>query len=341
MAERAYRRRLGADRHERPSAHRSSAPHERVPLAVLVRADGGTARRGLLHLQRSAGNRAVAASLARRPSQPTVLPPTPTPSPASPSAIAAAAASHAGVHVVGSPAPTEKPATDGIRQIKALPLGGNAIGYTRLPFIRPLRLRTAEPKQIEGGWIAPLEPTSVQADGHSSLYPGPGAHELRAEGEQKVHGYLSEKVSGIVREGEMEHLLDLEWARHLTYDTAAETVNALAAAEPPVADSPDAARALACQQLRAALPAQLRWADGQSPNAKLEAVYGSLEQVTHSRDRGWHNVPDETIRAPHVEADMKERLGIPKEDRLREFNHRGEIGKHPPEVIVPARFAKL
>jgi hypothetical protein len=329
--------RVGHQLPTRPWHDRDRPARERVPLAVLVTADAGSARRGLLHLQRTAGNRAVADSLAQRP------PPQLGSVPAASSlpAIGSAASTQAGLHVVGSPSPTEKPATNGIKEIKSLPLGSNAIGYTRLHYIKPPRLRTAAPRQVEGGWVAPLQPTTLEKDAHFSFYPGPGAHELRIDGERKVHGYLSEAVSSIVRDGEAEHLLDLEWARHLTYDTVVETINALAAGEPPLADSPENARKLACQQLRSALPPQLRWEEGQSPAARWDAVYTELEKVTHARDKGWHNVPDETIRSPDVESELKQRLGVPADDRLREFNHRGEIGKHPPEEIVPARFAKL
>lgn len=241
----------------------------------------------------------------------------------------AAGASHA--------SPASPPA--GVQQIRELPLGAHAAGYTSIPAPAPPELATAQPERRGNGWVARVRPTSVGSDAPVSLYPGDGLHDVAAgpTGQQR-HVDVSPDLSELIRKGEEEHLLDLEWIRHLTYDRAAAAVNAVAGGEPPIVDSPAAAARAAADQVRQALPPQLRWPEGEDPFRRWAHAYGRLVHATVERDEsGWHNVASAAILDPGE----KRKLGVSEQDEVLRYVDRSQIGKHPSAALVRARFSEL
>jgi hypothetical protein len=152
--------------------------------------------------------------------------------------------------------------------------------------------------------------------------------------------HVTGEAAGEIRRGEEEHLLDLEWARHLAYETVADTINGIAAGTPASGGSPDAARDAASRQVCAALPNQLRWQAGRDPVQHWRSVYGQLVAVTRERDEvsHWHDMPS----APVLDPAEKRKLGLPEHDELwRYVPGRTDVGKHPSEPLVRARFGAL
>lgn len=301
-------------------------------------------------LQRSAGNRAVAAALAKA-SRPNARPATS----ASLSTIASTASRRPGLNIlpillpldlealgVALQAPRSTPAEPpgGSKRISSERGGGSrAAGYTSLPAPIAPDLAVGNPERRGNGYVAPVKPTTVGPDPPVSLYPAPGVHDIGpGAGGQERHINVTPETSEIIRRGEEEHLLDIEWARHLSYDRAAAAVNAVAAAEPPLADSPAAARTQAMDQVRQALPAQLRWKDGEDPGRPWVRAYSRLAHVTIERDQNhWHDMTSAFV----LEAAEKRRLGVPEADELTRYVGGPEIGKHPSADLVRARFAEL
>lgn len=312
--------------------------------------DAGSLQRTVSSLQRSAGNRAVAEALAestpRRDSGP---------APASLSAIDSTATSQPGAAAFIFPIPIDFEAIGvSLRAARSSPApppagaerirderggGGRAAGYTSLPAPTPPDLTISQPVRQAAGWVATVQPTSVGPDVPASLYPAPGVHDLGPgpTGQQR-HVHVTPPMSDVIRAGEQEHLLDLEWARHLSYDRAAATVNAVAEAQPPVGETPAAARQLAAREVRSALPSQLRWAEGEDPVRPWVRAYSRLAHVTIERDQNrWHDMTSAFVLDPAE----KRRLGVPVQDELTTYVGGPKIGEHPPAQLVRGRFAEL
>jgi hypothetical protein len=302
------------------AATRRSA-RQALGLGATLDGDSGSRERALVSLSASAGNGAVAAAL---------------------STIQAAAHVHAGLAVVNKVASTEAPTRDGAQRIADARGGGSrAAGYTSLPAPGAPDLVVTGPSQVANGtWSAAVQATSVTPDAPSSLYPGPGVHDIGPgpTGQQR-HKDVTGPMSNLIKRGEEEHLLDLEWARHLSYDTVADAINAVAAAAPATGDSAEAARNAATNAVRGRLPAQLRWADGQDPGLVWRRAYSHLAHVTIERDtpNGWHNMTSGFVLDPAE----KRRLGVPEADELTRYVGGTEIGQHPSEHEVRARFDEL
>ena len=308
-----------AGKSPRGAAARTAA--RRLPATGLALAgDAGSRERSVLSLQASAGNSAVVAAL---------------------SAIRVTSRAHAGLHVVNKVASTEAPARDGAERIIAERGGGShAAGYTSLPAPGAPELVVTTPgQQSPGTWNATVRATSVTPDIPTSLYPGPGVHDLGpGPTDQQRHKDVTAPMSDLIRRGEEEHLLDLEWARHLSYDTVADTINRVAAGAPATGDSAEAARRAATNAVRSALPAQLRWADGQDEGLVWRRAYSRLAHVTIERDdNGWHNLTSGFVLDPAE----KRRLGVPEADELTRYVGGTQIGQHKPEQVVRARFDEL
>lgn len=304
------------------------------PLAPL--------RARVLELQRLAGNRAVGALLAAA-------------KPAAPGEVVDAATSAPGVRVpflpipvdiealgvaLGAGAPTPAPAPGGAQRIRDTRGGGSrAAGYTSLPVPTPPELRVDTPRREGDGWVAPVHPTRSVPDTPVSLYPGPGVHDLGSGPTgQRRHLHVTEEMSELVQRGEQEHLLDLEWARHLSYDRAAAAVNAAAEAPAAPRPTPEAARAAALETVRAGLPGALRWAPGEDPGLRWRRAYSRLAHATIERDQnGWHNLTSAFVLDPGE----KRRLGVPVDDEVTRYIGGTEIGEHPPAELLRARFAEL
>jgi len=307
--------------------------------------DRGSRQRALAGLQRSAGNAAVVEALTARP---------PASAHASSlGAIAGAAAGRPGLAVLpfpldfeaigvsigaGRSAPAGPPT--GARRIRSAQGGGTrAAGYTELPAPRPPELSIAQPQRVEGGWSAAVQPTANDRPVPTSLYPAPGVHEVGTNaGGQQSQVHVTPDMSDVIRQGEDEHLLDLEWARHLSYDRAASAVNAAAEAPAPVAATPEAARRLAERQVCAALPPALRWPLGSDPVRPWIRAYSRMAHVTIERDQaGWHSMTSAFVLDPAE----KRALGVPVGDELTRYVGGPQIGRHPSAPLVRARFAEL
>ncbi len=324
-------------------------------VAAIGRWDAGSRAAALVSLQRSAGNRAVQAALAagQAPSRtaPTVAPAT-RPSVAPPATIDAQAHARPAAAVlpvlfdleaiqVSLAAGRSAPAAPagGLQQIRDQVPGTRAAGYTSLPAPDPPALVVGEPELREDGWVAKVQPTRVGSDRPESLYPAPGVHDIPPgpTGQQR-HLDVTPAMSDLIRVGEGEHLADLEWARHLSYDRAAAAVNALADQGAPAARTAEAARQAASRAVCAALPAQLRWRAGGDPVGPWVRAYSQLAAMTVQRDANhWHDITSAFVLDP---AD-KRRLGVPVEDEVTRYVSGPGIGRHPSAPLVRGRFAEL
>jgi hypothetical protein len=275
-----------------------------------------------MSLQATAGNRAVAASLAD---------------------ISAGAAGTAGaLKVVGSPASTAAPAAGGVLQIAGTATGMRAAGVTTLPAPGAPDVVIGAPlRQNDGRWQATVNSTQVTPDTPTSLFPGQGVHDENptATG-MAVHRDVTPAASDEIRRGEEEHLLDLEWARHLAYDQVADAVNRVAGSGPSTGATGDEARSAAMAQVRSAVPPQARWQDGVDPITHWRRVYGQLVAVTRERDQPnrWHNMSTAIVMEPAE----KRRLGVPVADELlRYMAGTTQVGQHPAGPLVQDRYNSL
>ena len=327
---------------------RPSAGAPRVPLdgvAGVAHWDAASRRNTLNDLQRQIGNRAVARALA--PSAPA------RPVMSSPAQIGARAAARPGLAIpvmldfeaivvslqaAGRSVAAAPP--DGAERIRSAQAGGTrAAGYTELPAPTPPELKIAEPRKVEGGWAARVQPTPNDRPLPTSLYPAPGVHQLGTNaGGQQQHLLVTQQMSEVIRQGEQEHLLDLEWARHLSYDRAAAAINAAAESDGPVAPTPEAARERAEAEVCTALPAPLRWTRGTDPGRPWVRAYSRMAHVTIERDEaGWHAMTSAFVLDPAE----KRAAGVPVGDELTRYVGGPQIGEHPSAPLVRARFAAL
>jgi hypothetical protein len=299
------------------------APGTQAPAHAPLTNGGdlGSFRRAALSLQASAGNRAVAASFA---------------------AIARAASRAGSLSVVGSPTSTAAPPAHGVLDIANSASGLRAAGVTSLPAPGAPDVVIGAPLQQAGGrWQATINPTSVTPDAATSLYPGAGLHdeEPTATGLQ-VHRHVTPAAADEIKRGEEEHLLDLEWARHLAYDQVADAVNRAAAAGPASGATSDEARQAAMFQVRSAVPEKARWPAGTDPITHWRRVYGQLVAVTRERDQPnrWHNISTEIVMEPAV----KRQLHVPVSHELRRYiAGTTQVGQHQSDPLVNARYQSL
>jgi hypothetical protein len=289
------------------------------PAQLTMATDSGSRERAALTLQATAGNRAVAASVAD---------------------IARVHAAQPSLAVVGSPASTVAPAPGGVTQI-----GGQAVhaaGVTSLPAPGAPDVVIGAPlQQSDGQWQATVQSTSVTPDTPTSLFPGAGLHdEAPTATGMVVHRHVTAAASDEIRRGEEEHLLDLEWARDLAYDRVADAVNRVAGSGPATGATAEAARRAALQQIRSAVPGQARWPDGVDPIMHWRRIYGQLVAITRERDspNRWHNINTEIV----MDEAAKRRLGVPVADELlRYIAGTTQVGQHPSGPLVQARYNSL
>lgn len=244
--------------------------------------------------------------------------------------------------IVGSPASTIAPATRGVMQIAAQATGMRAAGVTMLPAPGAPDVVIGAPlQQSDGQWQAAVQSTSVTPDTPTSLFPGPGVHDEEPTSTgMAVHRHVTTAAADEIRRGEEEHLLDLEWARHLAYDRVADAVNRVAGSAPATGATAAEARSAALQQVRSAVPGQARWPDGVEPITHWRRIYGRLVAITQERDRPnrWHNMNTEIVMDPAA----KRRLGVPVADELlRYIAGTTQVGQHPSEPLVQARYDSL
>jgi len=275
----------------------------------------------VMSLQRAAGNRAVASSLA---------------------AIADAGGREDALRVVGSPASTEAPAAGGVMQIAQTSTGFRAAGVTSLPAPGAPDVVIGAPlQQSNGTWQATVNPTQVTPDQATSLYPGAGVHDENPTSTgMAVHRHVTPAASSEIKRGEEEHLMDLEWARDLAYDRIADAVNRVAAGGPITGPSSADARSNAMNAVRTAVPPPSRWADGVDPITHWRRTYGQLVAVTRERDSNrWHNISTEIV----MDAAVKRRLGLPVADELlRYIAGTTQVGQHgAPGQLVQDRYNGL
>jgi hypothetical protein len=297
-------------------AARSGQP----PAPFELTEDGDTAARttSALFLQSSAGNRAVASTLAQ---------------------IRGASRQDHALRVVGSPTSTAAAPRGGVVQISNAAAGMHAAGYTSLPAPgAPDVVLGAPLQQSDGSWQATINPTTVTPDPATSLYPGEGLHddEPTPDGTPRVRD-VTKAASAEIKAGEEEHLMDLEWARHYAYDQVADAVNRAAASGPLTGKTPDDAKAVAMYRVRSEVPDKARWPDAKQPIAHWRRLYGQLVAVTIERDKvnKWHDMSGGPIFDP---AERK-KLGVPKGSELwRYVAGSTQVGKHPSEPEVTARY---
>ena len=139
----------------RPVRHdQFSAP---APFELTEEVDTAARTKSALFLQSSAGNRAVASTLAQ---------------------VRGASRQQDALRVVGSPTSTAAPPRGGVVQISNAAAGMHAAGYTSLPAPGAPDVVLGTPlQQSDGGWQATINPTTVTPDPATSLYPGEGLHD--------------------------------------------------------------------------------------------------------------------------------------------------------------------
>ncbi len=144
-------------RSQRPPAGAARSVQPPAPFELTEEVDTAARTKSALFLQSSAGNRAVASTLAQ---------------------VRGASRQQDALRVVGSPTSTAAPPRGGVVQISNAAAGMHAAGYTSLPApgAPDVVLRTPL-QQSDGGWQATINPTTVTPDPATSLYPGEGLHD--------------------------------------------------------------------------------------------------------------------------------------------------------------------
>jgi hypothetical protein len=288
------------------------------PLEFVQPRDMANLARVALSLQRTAGNRAVVASLAQ---------------------LRARGNEAGALHVVNSVSSNIAPARGGVKQIATSATGLHAAGVTSLPAPGAPDVVIGAPlKQTDGKWQATINSTSVTPDAATSLFPGPGVHdeEPTATGLARER-HVTQAASNEIKAGEEEHLSDLEWARHLAYDQVSDAVNRAASSGPLTGSTADDAKAVAMYRVRSEVPDKARWPDGTPPITHWRRLYGRLVAVTQERDspNKWHSMSSEFV----LDAAEKKKLGVPKEHELVRYRAgTTEVGKHPSDAVVNARY---
>jgi hypothetical protein len=314
------RRRTTAKSPAPAAATRSPVLTSAEPAELELPADAGSRQRTVLSLQRAAGNRAVAASLAD---------------------ITRQGGAPGALRVVNPVASTMAPPPDGVERIHAIPDALTAAGVTTLPAPGAPDVVVSAPTQAgAGGWQAAVQSTQSTPDTPTSLYPGTGVHDMTAGPVgQARHRDVTGPASDEIRRGEEEHLLDLEWARDLAYDRTADAINRVAASAPATGATAEQARAAAVDAVRSALPGQLRWQPGVDPGLHFRRVYGALVGATRSRDsQGWHNMTSGIVADPAE----NRRLHLPPGDELwRYVAGSTQVGSHPTPALLQATYNGL
>jgi hypothetical protein len=170
--------------------------------------------------------------------------------------------------------------------------------------------------------FAEVQQTTSNDVAHDSYYPAAGDH-IRPGMTQRLgsHTYtyywrVSLQVSQLIRQGEEEHLADLERAYELTYKLIADTINSLVGVRFGPANTPAEADRLAEEELARKLPPQL----GTEPRNWV-AVLDRLLHQTEERDRkGWHTIgtgPPQTEKNKIVHPVImgpSTRIGVPSSE---------------------------
>jgi hypothetical protein len=320
--------------------------HERARAAGRRRSRTGRVERELrvgpapavAELQRQAGNAAVGRLLRDLRSAPPG--PGAQPSSVSPAMLANLATRHT-LRVLGRPVPLAAPPPDGAATIRSQAARPRAAGVTTLLAVQPPDLVLGDTQRLpDGRFRAAVQTTASGSTPASSWYPATGVHAIGENaGGQAVHLHVTREAAGEIREGEREHLMDMEWARHLSVDRAAEVVNELATQDAPTAATAPEARAATLDWVRSHLPGPLRWPSGSTAFRHWIRVYGQLKAVTDERDSsGSHDMASQFVLDPAA----KRRLGVPVEDELRRYVAGStRVGTLGSEEAVRARYDAL
>lgn len=137
---------------------------------------------------------------------------------------------------------------------------------------------------------------TVQADNtsdvtHECFYPAAGDHlypiiPRAAAPQNRVYYRISSAFSLLIRQGEQEHLNDLERAYNLTYGLIKGVINGMSGQQFGPASTPAEADQLAARQFGQRVPSALGTQPGNWP-----VVLNRLLAMTSHRDRqGWHSV---------------------------------------------------
>lgn len=174
--------------------------------------------------------------------------------------------------------------------------GGLTLRKNAAAFTTPVFTTTNRHQRTNGRnqHFATVQPTQTADVIHDSFYPGPGDHEFPAVapalagGASRYQSFyrISPALSNLIRQGEQEHLDDLQRAYELTYSLIARVINQISQREFGPANTPNEADQLAEQTLARLLPAAL----GSHP-INWPRMLDRLLDMTETRDRqGWHSL---------------------------------------------------
>ncbi|HKD96346.1 MAG TPA: hypothetical protein VKB69_01975 [Micromonosporaceae bacterium] len=291
-------------------AERAEGPAQAVPTAstpttstpaVARTAVAGSAAR-VLAVQRLAGNVAATALVTGRgPRPPGRTAGASAPRAATPTDLARAEHdAPAGTHAAHLGTPAAQAPPSGFQVIAGRRTQASLSGTAGLTLIQhsgaftpPQWLPDARPRKAGNGtlWTPTVAPTQATDVTHDSLFLAAGDHDMfpAATNTEEVGGQTYRHVlrvtpaqSGLIQQGEQEHLNDAALAFALTYGAIANAINEVAALTlQPRSTREDAIAALVAE-LDARLPGL-----GTSPGG-WPAILDRLLSASSQRDQSWH-----------------------------------------------------
>jgi hypothetical protein len=249
-------------------------------------------------LQRSAGNRAVRAALVHVNSPKRA---------GSPGRLAQLASSrtHAELALAGTPRPAAAPDGRTFLYSKSVGVAGwtgvpNAAAYTNPDFQTDAQHERTDAGQVRH--FAVVRPTASPDVTLESWFLGPGDHRWD-DGKQELDGVLyqyfthvSQAISDLVRDGEQEHVADVQRAYELGYGRITKEINALAGRRFGPASTPLQADQMALDALDANLPPALSTKQPAFRAAWVRTMDALLKQTTSRDSNGWHTMTESVGR---------------------------------------------
>lgn len=271
---------------------RPSSPGPRALAAEPIAAE-------ILRLQQLAGNAAVSELLARPPTKPAA--PAPVDSPQRLADLAAVRRHDT------------EPAPAGVPRLSAAPDGRTfiygksygAAGWTGVPnaaaYTNPDFQTDWQREQPDAGpprHFAVVRGTSSPDITLESWFLGPGDHRwdqatVRIGGvTYHYYTHVSQQISGLVRDGEQEHINDAQRAYDIGYGLIARQINALAGRRFGPAATPAGADQMALDALDATLPPALSTRQPGFRGAWVRVMDALLAQTTSRDQRNWHTMTE-------------------------------------------------
>jgi hypothetical protein len=225
---------------------------------------------------------------------------------ASPDRLARLAGSriHAELALAGTPKAAAAP--DGRTFLYAKSVG--VAGWTGVPnaaaYTNPDFQTDAQHERSDGQvrHFAVVRPTASPDVTLESWYLGPGDHRWDG-GKQELDGvmyqyftHVSQAISDLVRDGEKEHVTDVQRAYELGYGCIAREINVLAGRRFGPASTPQQADQMALDALDANLPSALSTKQPGFRAAWVRTMDALLKQTTSRDNNAWHTMTESAGR---------------------------------------------